>query len=173
VLAKLKKEFCLSVFSKIAIAVAFTALASTNAFATKVGYVQMKSIMQSQQSLDIGKRLVAEFKPRTAELEKIRSQIIEKEAALEKEAPKMSQKDLVAKRQELDRQKIDLDRKKTKQHEDFEIRKREELNNFQNNVNAAVTALGQTEGFDLILYNTGGYIGPRVDITDKVLKALK
>ena len=85
----------------------------------------------------------------------------------------MAQKDLVAKRQELDRQKIDLDRKKTKQHEDFEIRKQEELNNFQNNVNAAVTSIGQSEGYDLILYNTGGYIGPRADITDKVLKALK
>ena len=139
----------------------------------KVGYVQMKSIMQSQQSLDVGKKLMAEFKPRTAELEKIRKQIIDKEAALDKDAATMAQKDLVAKRQELDRQKIDLDRKKTKQHEDFEIRKQEELNNFQNNVNAAVTSIGQSEGYDLILYNTGGYIGPRVDITDKVLKALK
>ncbi len=172
-LANLKKEFCLSVFSKIAIAVVFTALANTNAFAAKVGYVQMKSIMQSQQSLDVGKKLMAEFKPRTAELEKIRKQIIDKEAALDKDAATMAQKDLVAKRQELDRQKIDLDRKKTKQHEDFEIRKQEELNNFQNNVNAAVTSIGQSEGYDLILYNTGGYIGPRVDITDKVLKALK
>ncbi len=129
--------------------------------------------MQSQQSLDVGKKLMAEFKPRTAELEKIRKQIIDKEAALDKDAATMAQKDLVAKRQELDRQKIDLDRKKTKQHEDFEIRKQEELNNFQNNVNAAVTSIGQSEGYDLILYNTGGYIGPRVDITDKVLKALK
>ena len=172
-LANLKKEFCLSVFSKIAIAAVFTALASSNALAAKVGYVQMKSIMQSQPSLDVGKKLMAEFKPRTAELEKIRKQIIDKEAALDKDAATMAQKDLVAKRQELDRQKIDLDRKKTKQHEDFEIRKQEELNNFQNNVNSAVTSIGQSEGYDLILYNTGGYIGPRVDITDKVLKALK
>ncbi len=163
----------MSVFSKIAIAVFFTVLASSNALAAKVGYVQMKSIMQSQQSLDIGKKLMAEFKPRTAELEKIRKQITDKEAALDKDAATMAQKDLVAKRQELDRQKIDLDRKKTKQHEDFEIRKQEELNNFQNNVNAAVTSIGQSEGYDLILYNTGGYIGPRVDITDKVIKALK
>ena len=52
----------MSVFSKIAIAVVFTALANSNAFAAKVGYVQMKSIMQSQQSLDVGKKLMAEFK---------------------------------------------------------------------------------------------------------------
>lgn len=144
-----------------------------NAMATKVGYVHMKTVMQSQQSLDIGKKLLAEFKPRNDQLEKIKKQLIDKETALEKESAGLSQKDYAAKRQELDRQKIDWERKKTKQHEDFELRKQEELNNFQNNVNDAVTSIGQSENYDLILYNTGGYIGSRVDITDKVLKVLK
>ena len=116
---------------------------------------------------------MAEFKPRNAELEKYKKQIIEKEAALEKEAPNLSQREYVTRRQEIDYQKIDLDRKKARQHEDFVMRKQEEINNFQNSVNAAVTSVGQSEGYDLILYNTGGYIGPRVDITDKVLKLLK
>jgi outer membrane protein len=129
--------------------------------------------MQSQQSLNIGNKLMAEFKPRNAELEKYKKQIIEKEAALEKEAPNLSQREYVTRRQEIDYQKIDLDRKKARQHEDFVMRKQEEINNFQNSVNAAVTSVGQSEGYDLILYNTGGYIGPRVDITDKVLKLLK
>lgn len=116
---------------------------------------------------------MTEFKPRNAELEKFRKQIQEKETALDKETPTMSQKEYTAKRQEIDYLKIDFDRKKIRQHEDFLLRKQEELNNFQNNVNAAVTSLGQSEGYDLILYNTGGYIGPKVDVTDKVLKLLK
>jgi outer membrane protein len=149
------------------------ALMQHNAMATKVGYVHMKTVMQSQQSLDIGKKLMTEFKPKNDQLEKIKKQLIDKETALEKEAASLSQKDYAAKRQELDRQKIDWERKKTKQHEDFELRKQEELNNFQNNVNDAVTSIGQSENYDLILYNTGGYIGSRVDITDKVLKVLK
>ncbi len=140
---------------------------------SKVGYVQMKVIMQSQQSIDVGKKLMAEFKPRNAELEKFRKQIQDKEAALEKEATSLSQRDFVAKRQEIEYLKIDFDRKKNRQHEDFEMRKHEELNNFQNNINAAVTSIGQNEGYDLILYNTGGYIGPKVDVTDKVLKLVK
>ena len=140
---------------------------------TKVGYVQMKVIMQSPQSLNVGKKLMAEFSPRNAEVEKFKKQIMDKEAALEKDAANLSQKEYATKRQEIDYQKIELDRKKTRQHEDFLIRKQEEINNFQNNVNAAVTSLGQSEGYDLILYNTGGYIGPRVDVTDKVLKLLK
>jgi outer membrane protein len=140
---------------------------------SKVGYIQMKVVMQSSQSIDVGKRLMIEFKPRNAELEKFRKQIQEKEASLEKDAASLSQRDLISKRQEIEYLKIDFDRKKNRQHEDFLLRKQEELNNFQNNVNAAVTSLGQSEGYDLILYNTGGYIGPKVDVTDKVLKLLK
>lgn len=163
----------MNAFVRSLLATVMMSLASMSYAGTKVGYVQMKVIMQSQQSLNIGNKLMAEFKPRNAELEKYKKQIIEKEAALEKEAPNLSQREYVTRRQEIDYQKIDLDRKKARQHEDFVMRKQEEINNFQNSVNAAVTSVGQSEGYDLILYNTGGYIGPRVDITDKVLKLLK
>ena len=167
------KRYCLKVFARILFAMFLVSVANFSQAGTKVGYVQMKLIMQSQQSLDVGKKLMAEFKPRNAELEKYKKQIMDKEAALEKDAPNLSQREYSTKRQEIDAQKIDLDRKKNRQHDDFQIRKQEELNNFQNNVNGAVASLGQSEGYDLILYNTGGYIGPRVDVTDKVLKLLK
>ncbi len=169
----LTKRYCLKTVARILLAALMMSMATSGYAGTKVGYVQMKVIMQSPQSLNVGNKLMAEFKPRNAELEKYKKQIMDKEAALEKDATNLSPKEYAAKRQELDYQKIDLDRKKTRQHEDFVMRKQEELNNFQNNVNAAVTSVGQSEGYDLILYNTGGYIGPRVDVTDKVLKLLK
>lgn len=159
--------------ARILFATLLISVATLSHAGAKVGYVQMKVIMQSPQSLNVGKKLMAEFSPRNAEVEKFKKQIMDKEAALEKDAANLSQKEYATKRQEIDYQKIELDRKKTRQHEDFLIRKQEEINNFQNNVNAAVTSLGQSEGYDLILYNTGGYIGPRVDVTDKVLKLLK
>ncbi len=147
---------------------------SLSAFAQpKVGYVQMKSIMQSQQMLDIGKKLQGEFKPRNAELEKLDKQLSEKEIALDKEAAGLSPTVLQNKRRDLQRQRLDLDRRRTKQHEDFELRKREEINNFQNSINQTINSIGEKEGYDLILYNTGAYIGPKVDITDKVLKQTK
>jgi outer membrane protein len=167
------KRFCVKAFSYILFALCLFSFASISQAGSKVGYVQMKLIMQSQQSLEVGKKLMAEFKPRNAELEKFRKQIQDKEAALEKDAANLSQRDLLAKRQEIEYLKIDFDRKKNRQHEDFQLRKQEELNNFQNSVNTAVTTLGQSEGYDLILYNTGGYIGAKVDVTDKVLKLLK
>jgi len=167
------KRFCLKALRHFLFGFCLIFISLTSLAGTKVGYVQMKAVMQSQSSLDIGKKIMAEFKPRNAELEKFRKQIIDKELTLEKDSPSLSQRDLVARRQEIEYLKIDFDRKKNRQHEDFQLRKQEELNNFQNNVNAAVTTLGQNEGFDLILYNTGGYIGPRVDVTDKIIKLLK
>jgi outer membrane protein len=167
------KRFCLKVFGHYLFALCLLSFALISQAGSKVGYVQMKVIMQSPQSINVGKKLMAEFTPRNAELEKFRKQIQDKEVAFNKEASNLSQKDLLTKRQEIEYLKIDFDRKKNRQHEDFQIRKQEELNAFQNNVNLAVTTLGQTEDYDLILYNTGGYIGPKVDITDKVLKLLK
>jgi len=167
------KRFCLKVFGHYLFALCLLSFALISQAGSKVGYVQMKVIMQSPQSLNVGKKLMAEFTPRNAELEKFRKQIQDKEVAFNKEAANLSQKDLLTKRQEIEYLKIDFDRKKNRQHEDFQIRKQEELNAFQNNVNVAVTTLGQTEDYDLILYNTGGYIGPKVDVTDKVLKLLK
>lgn len=139
----------------------------------KVGYVQMKTIMQSNQMIEIGKRLQNEFKPRNAELEKTDKQLADKEAALEKEAASLSASALQNKRKDLQRLRLDLDRRRTKQHEDFELRKREEITTFQNSINQTINQIGEKEGFDLILFNTGAYIGPKVDITEKVLKQTK
>lgn len=163
----------MKVFGHFLFALCLLSFALISQAGSKVGYVQMKAIMQSPQSINVGKKLMAEFTPRNAELEKFRKQIQDKEVAFNKEAASLSRRDLLTKHQEIEYLKIDFDRKKNRQHEDFQIRKQEELNTFQNNVNLAVTTLGQTEDYDLILYNTGGYIGPKVDVTDKVLKLLK
>ena len=161
------------VCNQILFAIYLLSLSLITCAASKVGYVQMKVIMQSQQSIEVGKKLMAEFKPRNAELEKYAKQIQEKQTSFEKDAPTLSQRDYASRIKEIEYLRIDLDRKKNRQHEDFVMRKQEELNNFENNINAAVTTLGQSEGYDLILFNTGGYIGTKVDVTDKVLKLIK
>lgn len=161
------------VFTQVLFTIYLVVFASLTHAGSKVGYVQMKVIMQSPQSLDLGKKLQNEFKPRNAELLKIAKDIQDKELAFQKDSPSLSQRDFNIKSKEIEYLKIDLDRKRQHQHEDFMIRKQELLNNFQNSINNAVSTLGQNEGYDLILYNTGGYIGPKVDVTDKVLKLIK
>jgi len=140
---------------------------------TKIGYVQIERLMQSPQSLESGKKLQTEFGPRNAELERFRKQIEDKEAALNKDSPTMSENDRRNKSQDLSNLKIDLERKQRELSEDFNLRKNEELSNLQDRINKAITSVSQAEGYDLVFYGTAAYAGKRVDITDKIVKTLK
>ena len=150
------------------------ALATNAAMAeVKIGYVLIEKLMQSSQSLDAGKKLQKEFTARNADLQTLQKKIDDKETALAKEGPTLSESVRRTRTQELSNLKIDLERKQRELHEDFELRKKEEQASLQNRINQAVTSVSLAEGYDLVLYNTGAYVGKRVDITEKVLKALK
>ena len=139
---------------------------------TKIGYVHLQTIMQSSQFLSTGQKLQSEFNPRNAELQKQYKQLDDKTAALEKDGLTLSEAQLSAKRKDLANQRLDLDRKQRILQEDFEQRKQEELASLQDRINKAVVAVAQSEGYDLVLYNTSAYVGKNADITDKIIKQL-
>ncbi len=140
---------------------------------TKIGYVQVGKIMQSPQSLESGKKLQAEFAPRKNEIERLGKQLEDKEAALNKESSKLSEKDLRTKTQDLADLKLDYQRKARELSEDYNLRKNEELSKLQDRVNKTITAIAQAEGYDLIVYGNAAYAAKKIDITDKIIKALK
>jgi len=140
---------------------------------TKIGYVQIERLMQSPQSLETGSKLEAEFKPRNAELQRLQKQIEDKETALNKDTPTMSENDLRNKTQDLSNLKIDFQRKQREVSEDFNLRKNELLSNLQDRINKAVNSVALAEGYDLVFYGNAAYAGKKADITDKIIKALK
>ncbi|HEY8085237.1 MAG TPA: OmpH family outer membrane protein [Methylophilaceae bacterium] len=138
-----------------------------------VGYVQVDKIMQlSPRTVAIGRKLQKEFSARNAVLDRMEKQIKDQQDALEKSAASMSDNDRLLAYRNLSNQKLDLDRKRREQHEDFILRKNEELSNLQDLINKAVISVAETEGYDLVLYDIGVYVGKKVDITDKVVKQL-
>ena len=146
---------------------------STPALAdTKIGYVNLQSIMQSPQFLATGQKLQGEFNPRNAELQRQYKQLNDKETALEKDAVTLPEATVAARRKEIANHRLDLDRKQRILQEDFEQRKQEELASLQDRINKAVAAVAQHEGYDLVLYNTSAYVGKNADITDKIAKQL-
>jgi outer membrane protein len=154
------------------LAASLTMIAVSAAAEIKVGYVNVEKIMQSPLSLETGKKLQKEFGPRNAELQRFRKQIEDREAALDKDAPAMSENDRRSKYQELSSLKLEFERKQREQHEDFNLRKNEEMSNLQDRIDKAVTSVSKAEGYDLVIYGTAAYVGKRVDITDKVIRAL-
>jgi outer membrane protein len=140
---------------------------------TKIGYVKIEQIMQSPQSLATGTKLQAEFGPRKTEIERLGKDLQDKEAALTKALPTMSEADSRSKTQAFNDLKIDFQRKQRELGEDYNIRKNEEMAKLQDRINKAVAAVSTAEGYDLVVYGNAAYASKRVDITDKIIKALK
>jgi outer membrane protein len=92
--------------------------------------------------------------------------------ALDKDALTMSETDRRNKEQDLSNSNIELQRKKRELSEDVELRKGQELAILQERINKAVTAIAQSDGYDLVMYQNVAYASKAVDITDKVMKSL-
>ena len=164
----MKKLFCL-----LMLAISLPALAASNTAGLKVGYVQIDKIMQSPASLEVGEKLQKEFVPRNAELQRLKKQLDDKEAALDKDMMTLSEAAREKRSREVSEMKLNFQQKQRELAEDFELRKREERAKLQNRINKAVTAVSQAEGYDLVLYGNAAYAGPKADITEKVIKAVK
>jgi outer membrane protein len=164
----LKKLYCL-----LLLLVALPALAAPNAAPLKIGYVQLDKLMQSPASLEVGKKLQQEFTPRNNELQKLKKQIDDKEAAYDKEMVTMTPTVRQTRSKEISELKLEFQQRQRELAEDFELRKREERAKLQDRINKAVTAVSQAEGYDLVVYGNAAYAGKKVDITDKVVKSIK
>jgi outer membrane protein len=162
------RRFLLSLFVLGCVVFAASAFADE-----KLGYVSLEKILrESPQAIDIGKRLQKEFAPRGDELNAMQKQINDKTAALEKDAVTLSETDRRNREQDLSTSNIELQRKKRELSEDFDLRKGQELAVLQDHINKALTAIAQSEGYDLVMYENVAYASKAVDITDKVMKAI-
>ena len=144
-----------------------------NAAELKIGYVQVEKILQdAPQTTESSKKLEKEFAPRSQELEKMQKQIRDLETALDKDSLTMSETDRKNKERDVSNIKVEFQRKQRELREDVTLRKNEELAALQDRINKAVTAVSETEGFDLVVYSGVAYASKKIDITDKVLKSL-
>ena len=146
---------------------------SIGAAEIKVGYVQVDKILQdAPQTAESGKKLEKEFSPRSQELDRMQKQIKDLQTSLDKESLTLSESARRDKERDLSNIKIEFQRKQRELREDVNLRKNEELSLLQDRINKAVTTVSEAEGYDLVVYGGVAYASKKVDITDKVLKAL-
>ena len=146
---------------------------SIGAAEIKVGYVQVDKILQdAPQTAESGKKLEKEFSPRSQELDRMQKQIKDLQTTLDKESLTLSESARRDKERDLSNIKIEFQRKQRELREDVNLRKNEELSLLQDRINKAVTTVSEAEGYDLVVYGGVAYASKKVDITDKVLKAL-
>jgi outer membrane protein len=175
-----------STFFAIALAVAagcatspasVSAQAPAGASATRVGEVRIgvvnteKLLRESVAAQRAEKKLEREFATRQAEVEKISKRFRDASAAFDKEQLTMSDEARRTKQRELEALSRDAQRSQRELREDFNLRKNEELVQLQERAQRAIQRIAEAEKFDVILQDPV-YASARVDITERVLKAL-
>jgi outer membrane protein len=138
----------------------------------KIGFIDAERINRESAPAELAsKRLEKEFAPRAQELQRRESQIKSLQGQLEKEAMTMGESDRRAKEQELSRMSLDFQRMQRSYSEDLNLRRNQELQSLFERANRVIKAIAEAEKFDLILQEAV-YRSPRLDITERVLKAL-
>lgn len=159
----------------VLIASAFTLLTfAQGALAeTKIGFVNTDRIFRdASPAVKAQKKLEKEFGPRDQELQKMAKQLRDLQTKLEKEGMTMSEADRRNKERDLANLSREFQRTQREFREDLNIRRNEELAQLQEKANKVIQNIAESDKFDLILQDAV-YSSPRIDITDKVLKALE
>jgi outer membrane protein len=138
----------------------------------KIGYVNSERVLREATPAKAAQtKLEAEFGKREKELNDQGVRLKAAADKLEKEAPTLSETERNRRQRELVEQDRDLQRKRREFQEDLTQRKNEELAAVVERANRVIKQIFDAEKYDVILQEVV-FAGPRVDITDKVIKSL-
>ena len=158
-----------------ALAIAATAALWAGAAAAqelKIGYVNSERVLREATPAKAAQsKLEVEFSKREKELNEQGARLKAAAEKLDKEAPALSEAERTRRQRELVEQDRDLQRKRREFQEDLSQRRNEELAAVVERANRVIKQIFDQEKYDLILQEVI-FAGPKVDITDKVIKAL-
>jgi len=138
----------------------------------KIGVVQIERIVRdSQPAMRAQKKLEVEFSKREAELAKVADQLKRLQDELEKDAVTMPEAQRRNKERDFAELNRDFQRKQREYREDVNQRRNEELGQVIELANRIIRQIAESEKYDII-FQEAAYANPRIDITDKVIKAL-
>ena len=138
----------------------------------KFGYVNSERVLREAIPAKAAQeKLQAEFGKRERDLADQTAKLKAAADKLDKEAPTLAESDRTRRQRELVEQDRDLQRKRREFQEDLNQRRNEELAGVVERANRVIKQIFESEKYDVILQEVV-FAGPRVDITDKVIKAL-
>ncbi len=138
----------------------------------KIGYVNSERVLRDAAPAKAAQaKLESEFSKREKELQETAGRIKAASEKLEKDAPTLAEAERTRRQRDLVEQDREFQRKRREFQEDLNQRKNEELSAVVERANRVIKQIFETEKYDLILQEAV-FAGPRVDITEKVIKAL-
>lgn len=138
----------------------------------KIGFVNSQRVLNdAPQATRAKKKIEKEFEKRDQDLQKLAKQLQTLQESLEKNSLTMQESEKRSKEREFGELNRDFQRKQREFKEDLNLRQNEEMAAIYERVNKAIKGIAEAEKYDLILQEAV-YANPRLDLTDKIIKAL-
>lgn len=138
----------------------------------KLGFVNAQRVVnESPQAVRAQKRIDDEFKKRDLELQQTSKRLQTMQEQLEKNSVTMAESERRNREREFNDLNRDFQRRQREFREDLNLRQNEEMAAIFERANRVIRQIAEAEKFDLIVQEAV-YFSPRIDITDKVIKAL-
>jgi outer membrane protein len=138
----------------------------------KLGFVNTERILRdAAPARNAQKKIESEFKKRDQELAQIASELKKMQDELDRNSMTMSETQRRNKEREFGDLNRDFQRKQREFREDLNQRRNEELAQVVAEANRVIKQIAEQEKFDII-FQDAVFASPRIDITDKVIKAL-
>jgi outer membrane protein len=138
----------------------------------RFGFVNTERILRdAAPAVRAQKKIEAEFKKRDDELAKIAEQLKRMQEDLDKNAVTMGEAQRRTKEREFGDLNREFQRKQREFREDLNQRRNEELAQVVEQANRVIRQIAEQEKYDII-FQDAVFASPRIDITEKVIKAL-
>ncbi|GAB1425169.1 OmpH family outer membrane protein [Thauera terpenica] len=154
------------------LAVALIGISQAAVADTKIGFVNSDRVMrEAAPAVRAQQRLEKEFEKRDEELQRMAKDLKAMQENLERDGATMTESDRRNKERAVNDINRDFQRKQREFREDLNQRRNEELASVLDKANRSVKDIAEKENYDII-FQEAVFANPRIDITDKVIKAL-
>jgi len=142
---------------------------------SRVGFVSLERILREAPAAQRAqKKLELEFSKRGQDVSKMAEQLKKLQEDMDRNSVTMSESDRQKREREFGELNRDFQRKQREFNEDLAQRRNQELSEVIQRANLAVKRIAEAENLDVVLQNEQVvWASPRIDITDKVIKALE
>jgi outer membrane protein len=147
-------------------------LTSAHAQESKIGFVSTERIFREAAPAKTAQvKIEQEFSKRDKELQDMAARLKAMSDKLDKDATILSESDRSKRQRDLAELDKDFQRKQREFREDLNQRRNEELAIVLERTNKVIKLIAEAEKYDIV-FQEAVFVSPRIDITDKVLKAL-
>jgi outer membrane protein len=167
-------NFALKKIIKLSVSCLLIAGVQLSAYAQelKVGFVSTERIFRDAAPAKAATaKLELEFSKREKDLQELANRLKATAEKLDKDGPVLADAERSKRQRELAEMDKDFQRRQREFREDLNQRRNEELAVVLERANKVIKQIAEAEKYDII-FQEAVYASPRIDITEKVLKAL-